>query len=90
MYRIKLTKKDTLGDLRPGESGIVTQLRVQGALQKRLTEMGLTPGARVLVRRTAPLGDPLQLRVRGYELALRRADAKHITVVRDKGWRNGE
>lgn len=87
MYRTKLGKNNTLGDLRPGESATITQLHVSGALQKRLAEMGLLPGARISVRRLAPLGDPMQLRVRGYDLAIRRADAKKITVERNKGWR---
>ncbi len=70
----------TLGDLRPGQSCIIVAIGGQGALKRRLVDMGLTPGCRVFLRKTAPLGDPLEINLRGYELSLRRADAKNILV----------
>lgn len=75
-----LNKKKTLGDLRPGEWGEIQALEGEGPLKRRLAEMGLTPGCRVLVRRTAPFGDPIELSLRGYELSLRRQDAKRIRL----------
>lgn len=73
----------TLGDLRPGQSGVITAIGGEGALKRRLVDMGLTPGCRVFLRKTAPLGDPLEIHLRGYELSLRRADAKNILVEKD-------
>ena len=70
----------TLGDLRPGQSCIIVAIGGQGALKRRLVDMGLTPGCWVFLRKTAPLGDPLEINLRGYELSLRRADAKNILV----------
>ena len=71
----------TLKDVRVGKSAQVTKVHGEGALRRRIMDMGITKGVEVYVRKTAPLGDPLQIRVRGYELSLRKADAEMIEVV---------
>lgn len=71
----------TLGDLKPGEQGIITGYE-QADLPNRLLEMGMLPGERVAVLRLAPLGDPMDLRIRGYRLSLRKEDAALIRVDR--------
>ncbi len=72
-----------LSDLRPGEAGTVWQINGAAELRHRLLEMGLTRGTAVRVVRTAPLGDPIELHVRGYRLGLRRSDAAGVLVERD-------
>lgn len=71
----------TLRGLRPGQRGIILALQTKEPLKRRLAEMGLTPGTEILVRRLAPLGDPMELALRGYELSLRREDAGNILVA---------
>ena len=70
----------TLRDIRIGHSAVIKRLHGEGALKRRIMDMGLTRGTEVLVRKTAPLGDPLELHVRGYELSIRKADAELIEV----------
>lgn len=74
----------TLKDLRPGESGIVTGYEGTYA-PARLMEMGLIPGTEITVVRLAPLGDPMDLKVRGYHLSIRKREAASIRVVKAKG-----
>ncbi len=69
-----------LAELRPGQSCVIVAIGGESALKRRFADMGLTPGCRVTLRKTAPLGDPLEINLRGYELSLRRADAKKILV----------
>lgn len=71
----------TLKDLQVGESGVVTRLNGFGALRHRIIDMGVTPGVTVRVLSVAPLGDPIRIRVRGYELSLRREDAARIELA---------
>ncbi|MBN2489858.1 MAG: ferrous iron transport protein A [Planctomycetes bacterium] len=71
----------SLADLRVGQRGVVRRFRCTVPLMQRLLEMGLTPGVAVDVIRLAPLGDPLQVRLRGYYLSLRKAEAKLIDVT---------
>lgn len=71
-----------LSELRPGESGLVIRIDTQGALKRRLVDMGVTPGVEVKVRKIAPLGDPIELSLRGYELSIRRSEAERISVER--------
>lgn len=73
----------TLDELKVGESGRILAVEGEGALRCRLLDMGLTPRARVTLQKIAPLGDPLEIRVRGYELTLRREDARLIRVERE-------
>ena len=69
-----------LKSLKDGQSGQVEKIELEGATKRRLIEMGITPGTRVGVLKRAPLGDPIEVTVRGYELSLRKADAEQIEV----------
>jgi len=71
----------SLDGLRAGVAARVLAVRGEGAVARRLMEMGVVPGAPVRVIKAAPLGDPLEVRVRNYHLALRRSEAQTITVV---------
>ena len=66
----------TLRDVKIGETATIVRLHGEGALKRRIMDMGLTRGTQVLVRKVAPLGDPLELTVRGYELSVRTGDAE--------------
>ena len=70
----------TLKDVKIGESAVIEKLHGEGALKRRIMDMGLTRGTQVYVRKVAPLGDPMELNVRGYELSVRKADAEMIEV----------
>lgn len=70
----------TLDKLAIGRGGIITAVQGSGALRRRLLAMGFTPGAEVMIRKKAPLGDPVELCLRGYELAIRLDDAARIEV----------
>ncbi len=70
----------TLKDVKIGETAKIVMLRGEGAVKRRIMDMGLTKGTEVYVRKVAPLGDPIELSVRGYELSLRKADAETIEV----------
>lgn len=70
----------TLKEVKVGEHAVIAKLHGEGALKRRIMDMGLTKGTEVYVRKVAPLGDPMQLTVRGYELSVRKADAELIEV----------
>ncbi len=70
----------TLSDVRIGSSARVVKIHGEGALRRRIMDMGITKGTEIFVRKTAPLGDPLEMTLRGYELTLRREDAASIEV----------
>jgi len=70
----------TLKDVKCGETVRVVKLTGAGAVKRRIMDMGLTKGVDVFVRKVAPLGDPVEINVRGYELSIRRADAEMIEV----------
>ena len=70
----------TLKEVKVGETVTIRRLGGEGAIKRRIMDMGLTKGTEVFVRKVAPLGDPLELTVRGYELSLRKADAELIEV----------
>ena len=70
----------TLKDIKVGEHAVIEKLHGEGELKRRIMDMGLTKGTEVYVRKVAPLGDPMELTVRGYELSVRRADAELIEV----------
>ena len=70
----------TLKDVAVGDKAIVKRLSGEGALKRRIMDMGVTKGVEVLVRRVAPFGDPIEVTVRGYELSLRKAEAENILV----------
>ena len=69
-----------LSELRVGESGEVVAVNGEGAVRRRLFDMGITPGARIYLRKKAPLGDPMEISLRGYELTLRKAEAAHVEI----------
>ena len=68
----------TLRDTKVGETVKVVRLNGEGAVKRRIMDMGLTKGTEVYVRKVAPLGDPVEVHVRGYELSLRKADAEMV------------
>ena len=71
----------TLKDVRVGKSCIIAKVHGEGALRRRIMDMGLTKGTEVFVRKVAPLGDPLELNLRGYELSIRKDDAEMIEIL---------
>ena len=70
----------TLKDIKIGETAVVKGLNGEGAVKRRIMDMGITKGTSVYVRKVAPLGDPIEVTVRGFELSLRKADASSIIV----------
>lgn len=76
----KETHKMTLREVKVGKTVKVVKLCGEGPLKRRIMDMGITKGVEIYVRKLAPLGDPIEIRVRGYELTLRKADAEMIEV----------
>ena len=70
----------TLRDVKVGQSAVVTKLNGEGATKRRIMDMGITKGVEVQVCKVAPLGDPIEVTVRGYQLSIRKADAEMIEV----------
>ena len=70
----------TLRDAKVGETVRISKLRGEGAVKRRIKDMGITKGTDVFVRKLAPLGDPVEISVRGYELSIRKSDAEMIEV----------
>jgi len=70
----------TLKDARIGESVMVVKLHGEGAVRRRIMDMGITKNVEILVRKVAPLGDPIEINVRGYELSLRKSDAEMVEI----------
>ena len=75
-----MEKNSTLDRVKVGNSGIIVSVGGEGAIRRRLLDMGLTPGTKIMVRKIAPLGDPIEVFLRSYELTLRQEDAKKIQV----------
>jgi ferrous iron transport protein A len=73
-------KVKTLKDVKIGETAVVVKLHGEGAVKRRIMDMGLTKRTPVFVRKVAPLGDPIEITVRGYELSIRKADAEMVEV----------
>jgi ferrous iron transport protein A len=71
----------TLRDVKPGKTVKVTKVHGEGPIKQRIMAMGITRNAEILVRKVAPLGDPVEVQVRGYELSLRKADIDIIEVA---------
>lgn len=71
----------TLRDIAIGESATVRRLTGEGAIKRHIMDMGITKGTDVFVRKVAPLGDPIEVTVRGYELSLRKSEAENILVA---------
>lgn len=74
-----------LSDFKPGEAGIVLKVQGEGGLKRRIFDMGITPGTRIAMRKSAPLGDPIELTVKGYELSLRKAEAANVLMKIEEG-----
>ena len=70
----------TIDDLKIGQSGVIDRVGGEGALRLRFLDMGLIPGTNVTLEKVAPMGDPILIQVRGYELTIRREDAQKITL----------
>ena len=70
----------TLKDAKIGQSVVVLKLHGEGAVRRRIMDMGITKNVEVFIRQAAPLGDPIEVNVRGYELSLRKADAEMIEI----------
>jgi len=70
----------TLKEVKVGETVKVTKLNGEGAVKRRIMDMGITKGVEIYVRKVAPLGDPVEVTVRGYELSLRKADAEMVVI----------
>ena len=70
----------TLKEAKIGETVVVAKLHGEGAVKRRIMDMGITRGTEIYIRKVAPLGDPIEVTVRGYELSLRKADAEMVEV----------
>ena len=70
----------TLRDVKTGQTVTVQKINGEGAIKKRIMDMGITKGTEIFVRKVAPLGDPVEVTVRGYELSVRKADAEMVEV----------
>lgn len=75
----------TLNNLPIGESAMITKVGGEGALRCRLLDMGIIPKTQVKIQKVAPMGDPIEIRLRGYELTIRREDAEKIEVTTEAG-----
>lgn len=73
-------RRENIAQLQPGEWGIVDTVGGEGALHRHLLDMGITPGVKVTLMKTAPMGDPIEIHLRGYALTLRKDDAAKITL----------
>lgn len=74
----------TLDQLKIGHTAKIVAVGGQGALRRRLLDMGITPKTNIMVRKVAPMGDPIEINLRGYELTLRKDDAKNIVVEEEQ------
>ena len=70
----------TLKSLKPGQNGKVAKIKAKGALRRRLMDMGVVKGTEVYVEKVAPLGDPIEVKIKGYNLSLRKEDAQNIIL----------
>lgn len=70
----------TLKEYSPGEKGTVKRVSADGKLKRRIFDMGITPGAEIIMRKAAPLGDPIEITVRGYQLSLRKSEAETVLM----------
>ena len=70
----------TLDQIQKGETGLIKKVEGEGRIRRRLFDMGVIPGAEVVLRKKAPLGDPIEITLRGYELSLRKAEAINVII----------
>ena len=75
----------TLRDVEIGETCVVKKLHGEGAVKRRIMDMGVTKNTEIFVRKVAPLGDPIEVKVRGYELSIRKDDAEMVEVYEEEG-----
>ena len=75
----------SLRQFQPGDAGSVVKITGNGLIRRRLFDMGITPGTQIRVRKVAPLGDPVEITLRGYELSLRKSEAELIEMKREGG-----
>lgn len=73
-----------LSEFKVGESGVIKAVAGEGKIRRRLFDMGVTPGAEVYLRKKAPLGDPVEVTIRGYELSLRKSEAECVSMEVEK------
>lgn len=73
-----------LSEFKPGEEGTVRKISAEGKIKRRLFDMGVTPNAYIVMRKVAPLGDPIEVTIRGYELTLRKSEAQCIVMEVNK------
>jgi ferrous iron transport protein A len=78
---LKGRKLKTLDKLKPGEAGIVVSISTIGALRRRIIDMGITPGAKIIMKKKAPFGDPIEINIRGYNLIIRNSEAKEVKIA---------
>ena len=71
----------TLKDVKVGDTATVVKLHGEGPVRRRIMDMGITKGVEIFIRKVAPLGDPIEVNVRGYELSLRKADGEMVEIV---------
>lgn len=69
-----------LNEMKPIEKGIVKKITTDGKIKRRLYDMGVTPGAQIIVKKLAPLGDPIEVTIRGYELTVRKSEAECVLM----------
>ena len=69
-----------LDEFKVGETGLIVKVEGEGRVRRRLFDMGVTPGAKVYLRKKAPLGDPIEINIRGYELTLRKSEAQLVVL----------
>lgn len=79
-----MTEK-TLKEFKPNETGIVVKVGGSGHLRRRIFDMGITPGTEIVMKKVAPLGDPIEVTVRGYQLSLRKSEAELISMKLEGG-----
>lgn len=79
---VKMENRTTLDELQVGEKGVITRIGAIGEIKKRLMEMGVVAGSRVEIERLAPLGDPIEVLIKGYHLSIRKSEAQGIEVER--------
>lgn len=70
----------SLKDLKPGDKAVIARVDGEGAVRRRLMDMGVTKGVEVLIRKVAPMGDPIEVNIRGYELTFRKSEAEKIYI----------
>jgi len=80
MLRKEIIMEKLLKDFQPEEKGTVKRVKAEGRIKRRLFDMGVTPGANIVMRKAAPLGDPIEITVRGYELTLRKDEAAAVIM----------